>query len=447
MKHYLSWMLLVVSITIIVAGCRSKTENEQQVSQQAESLGARQTSTNNADSDNFPNAHGLPPLGWTGPVFKLSQDYPNKAPSPEQYPWSTINFKTDPERYIKAVLGYVYEGNIEVDWQLQKNPIRTWYHAPWMHWGSKGREFIHGLTRERTSKPYELSKKQTDSFRNYAVGFFNAPGGYITGRVWADHEKPDPSKSKFPIGTVTAKLLFTTATIDQVPFLENSFEWQANIQTSGSDERKPQNVRLLQLDIAVRDERANNTTGWVFGTFIYNNAASGRTPWDRMMPVGLMWGNDPGITPKMVKEGIKLKETWLNPEVNLAHYGWADRLNGPVDNPISSCLSCHATAQIPSSSPMTFGSTNKINVKLRWFRNIMAGKPFDRSSVSTDYSLQISTGILNLLESRQSKFRMLLNNRAFTKLDTETAKKIDDLSGERLVIDGKVYFPISRGED
>jgi hypothetical protein len=32
--------------------------------------------------------------------------------------------------------------------------------------------------------------------------------------------------------------------------------------------------------------------------------------------------------------------------------GWGERLNGPIDNPASACLSCHMTAQWPKSSPM-----------------------------------------------------------------------------------------------
>jgi hypothetical protein len=34
------------------------------------------------------------------------------------------------------------------------------------------------------------------------------------------------------------------------------------------------------------------------------------------------------------------------------HLGWLGRLNGPVDNPQSACLSCHGTAQSPVVSPM-----------------------------------------------------------------------------------------------
>src|SRR5262249_12495473 len=31
----------------------------------------------------FPDAHDPPPAGWNGPVFKLSQAYPQTAPAPE----------------------------------------------------------------------------------------------------------------------------------------------------------------------------------------------------------------------------------------------------------------------------------------------------------------------------------------------------------------------------
>src|SRR5262245_59546317 len=209
-----------------------------------------------------------------------------------------------------------------------------------MHYGRTGREFIHGLTRERDSRPKELHANQTDQFQNWAVGIYNDKGGYIIGQVWKDHNSPSQDGVSFPVGTVGIKLLFTAATSDQVPFLQNSKEWQANINTSlHVTDRAAQTVRLLQIDVAVRDQRANTTTGWVFGTFIYNGAAQGASPLDRMVPVGLMWGNDPDVTPSDVQsERKKIVETILNPDARplMKHYGWAGRLNGPVDNPISS---------------------------------------------------------------------------------------------------------------
>jgi hypothetical protein len=231
-------------------------------------------------------------------VFTLSQDYPATKPSPNTLPWKTINFKTKPAEYLGAVLQYCYEGNIDVDWAGQNNAVRKWYHAPWLDKGNKGREFIHGMTRERTTPALRLHPNQTSQFGAYAVGLYNPMGGYTIGQVWQDHNNPDPSKAIFPEGSVACKLIFTQATAAQVPYLSGAFEWQANAGASfTATQRSPQALRLLQIDVAVKDSRAATTTGWVFGTFNYNGNATGTRPWDKMVPVGLMWGNDATLTP------------------------------------------------------------------------------------------------------------------------------------------------------
>jgi hypothetical protein len=302
-----------------------------------------------------------------------------------------------------------------------------------------GREFIHGMTKERTSQAGELAPTQLSEFHNWAVGFYNPPGGFTIGQVWQDADDPQVSAARFPVGTVSAKLLFTQATVEEVPFLAGTFEWQGNVWKSLDDqERVPNMLRLLQIDVAVRDARADDTTGWVMGTFIYQNNAPGDTPWEKMQPVGLMWGNDPGVTPETVAGGTALQESWINPELNLKPFGWAGRLNGPVDNRISSCLSCHSTAQIPSSSNMTFRPPPRLPGALRWFRNIKAGEPFDTNAVSADYSLQISAGILNLLESR-------LPQPVPAGPRFESTRAADE-AGDFFIIDGKKYYRINRGD-
>lgn len=364
----------------------------------------------------FPDAHDPVPQGWKGVVFRLSQDYPTKIPSNEPKPWTAFDFKTQPAEYIAAVFGYVREGNEEVDWVVQDNKVRRWYHAPWMHAGANGREFIRGLTRERTTPRAEVGKgelhpSQTQCFQNWAVSFFNSPGGYQIGRIWADPWHPDATLALFPEGTVAAKLLFTTATVDQVPYLAGSLEWDANIHDLPPDDldcrdrsrRKTQRVRLLQIDLAVRDVRADTTTGWVFATLSYDGTRSSASVFDRMVPVGLMWGNDPDVTAASHAGGMRPNEGWINPGNTMPqHLGYLGRLNGPVDSPRSSCLSCHGTAQTPVRSPMTPPADATDAEIARWFRNISAGEEFDPRSVSTDYSLQIAMGIQNVREWRQS---------------------------------------------
>jgi hypothetical protein len=75
----------------------------------------------------------------------------------------------------------------------------------------------------------------------------------------------------------------------------------------------------------------------------------------------------------------------------MPHVGYQGRLNGPVDNPISSCMSCHGTGEIPSGVMVPPSGQNPA----RWFQNIKSGQPFDPGRQSTDYSLQIEVGISN----------------------------------------------------
>ena len=215
--------------------------------------------------------------------------------------------------------------------------------------------------------------------------------------------------TSFPVGTVSFKLLFTDATAAEVPYLADSVEWQAMINETGpgpdfviqnSRVSSPVPMRLLQVDIAVRDSRADGTTGWVFGTFVYNAALkqAGDTPWDRLMPVGIMWGNDPNFTPA---PGTRPAESWVNPDaVTLLttsvrnQLGYQGRVNGPVDNPMSSCLSCHMTAQ-DKPAPIMFerradtGTDPYYAARPRsdWFRNLKSTDPFKPGKNPLDYSL------------------------------------------------------------
>jgi hypothetical protein len=61
-------------------------------------------------------------------------------------------------------------------------------------------------------------------------------------------------------------------------------------------------------------------------------------PWDRVVPVGLMWGNDPNMNQEAFENGAKPEESWINPKaetirLNLGgkrpSWGWNGRLNGP----------------------------------------------------------------------------------------------------------------------
>jgi hypothetical protein len=366
----------------------------------------------------FPDFGYLPPPEqYKGPLFTLSQDYPLTRVQAKEPDFLSIPFnENDKEqnwlKYLLAVRNYCFEGNNDVDWDVRKNPVRKWYHAPWQHWGRNGREGIRGLTREATAQPGQLASTQSDKFQTYAVAFYNDVGGFTIGQVWRDHLEPNYRSIHFDVGTVVFKLLFTQASIDQVPFLNPPVEWTAYVEASDKDQtRSVQKLRLLQMDIMVRDERALriNGTGWVFGTYCYNGKVGSKNPYENLVPVGLQWGDDPDLSddvdnPKPVKTIVNrnLKETVINSSADLPpqHLGWNSRLNGPADYYASSCMSCHSTAQYPVLRYQNpdFG---KRKVKhgpgewMRWFRNLKCGEPFSENSNSTDFSLQLALGIQN----------------------------------------------------
>lgn len=248
--------------------------------------------------------------------------------------------------------------------------------------------------------------------------------------------------------------MFTDGTVDKVPFLEGSFQWLANIYSCGSNSCREQGridrtVSLLQIDVAIKDKRALKT-GWVFGTFIYDSSSQGNSVWQKMVPVGLSWGDDEAITNDLNKDGAfinkSLKETYLNKnliidksktytnEAYIKYHGLGGRLNGPVDNPISSCISCHGQAGINNQGivlPMANFRLTRQNFTIeefdKYFSDTKSGayvRDFDGNLYnSTDYSLQLSAGIRNYYQNEIFK-------NSFAKSAKFSNKTIDSLSLE-----------------
>ena len=414
-------------------------------------------------ADPWPASSDKIPPGYSGPVFKPSFLFPGAAPARVPRPWEKFDFKTEPRKYLQTVLAYVYEGMDKSTWRVQDNPVRTWYHVPWMHTGGTGREFIHGLTRERTSKPGELGPGLKRCVQNWAVGFYNPPGGVILHRIWGDGSKPpDATKADFPVGTVAAKLLFTHATPEEVPFLKGAPEWQANINDPKVRDHRGcpvigkrfvQTVRLLQFDVAVRDARADATTGWVFGTFAYNAKLGGEDPWGRLEPIGLMWGNDPDLSDQDAAKGAKPKQSIVLTTLGLKrNFGRGGRMNGPIDTKWSSCLSCHMAAQYPSgadrmTAPASMTKWSDIGC---WFRNLKPREAFGYAPIkghkcgadadkmhSQNFSLQLAVALRAYAAAYPTAMK--------AKPHPSGATKPDKLDVEGLiVIDGITTAPLHR---
>lgn len=361
----------------------------------------------------FADSREKAPADYAGPVFELSQDYPKQLPPEENLPWMKYDFKTQMPEYMAAVLDYIMDGNVEANFAGQNNANRKWFHAPWLHYGVSGREYTHGLTMERNSRPGELSYSQTKQYQNWGIGMYNPRGAYTLGQVWKDPENPNVKGVTFPEGAVSFKMLFTEAPVSEVPYLKGAPEVTANIykeSASPMPEDMPKslrNVRLLQIDVAIKDKRASET-GWVLGTFVYDGKMNNSNPWRNVKPVGVAWGNDPDVTRMKMFLGTPLKEQSLSqdPELPPQHLGWGGRLNGPVDNPNSSCMSCHSKAEWPPKDvmpPKKFEYDSK--EFMRWFSNVKGGEAYTAGSDSLDYSLQLQEGLKNHQKWKEDEAR------------------------------------------
>jgi hypothetical protein len=378
------------------------------------------------------------------PIFRLKADFPTKKPTELPAFLKTIDFQKNPRDYILAVRDYAFEGNLP-DWNPFRNRIRQWYHIPWLHPTTTGpnayppnggTEGFRGLIKEAPLSPGQLGPNQLGKdggYSVYAITLINDLAGYSMGKMWANPLDPDPKVldkrwgGGFPVGTVFAKLLFTDAPqgVDEIAFLENPLTWKAyiteNFWTSAT--RQVTDVHLLQMDIAVRDARAEGPgmTGWVFGTFVYNGQLNNPNKFMNLVPAGLMWGNDPDdrtntTSPFPVtrtKVNPKLKQTVIFDDKTLPpqHLGWNGRLNGPADLNTTSCMSCHIAAQYPAltslvpdgavpdggAKPPAQGGTD---AWMQWFQNLECATSMDPRAYSTDFSFQVAIALTNFYAAR-----------------------------------------------
>jgi len=354
---------------------------------------------------------GTIPANYAGPLFQpnLIEEAHIGAPAGTR-PWRSVDPRQATQRmpYLLALRNYAFAsaevrsltpqlttdtayidpagGTVPAAQRNQK-----WYPAPRMIYGPPNqpgaREAAHGMTLERTINANELGEN-TAPFRNYAVAYYDARGARTYARTWstatAGVDTPNLGQMKIAANSLVFKLLFSAAKATDFPsdLLAGSVEAAILPNSDGV----PVAVRLLQIDIAVKDNRAG-TTGWYFATYAFDKNAAGASPWLKMVPVGLMWGNDPN--------GAPLQESWINPAAPAyatAHLGVDGRLNGPVDNPKSACMSCHATAQAPALANMVPPASGPcLPQRANWFRDSAGTQAFGRfqpTSSTCETSLQ-----------------------------------------------------------
>jgi hypothetical protein len=363
------------------------------------------------------------PEGSTGKRFtpELIENATTNGPGAKR-PWRNFDPRIPAERlaYTLALRNYAFSSRPvrELTPQLTavsnyRDPIggtvtatlrdQRWYPAPRMTFSSPGspREPAYGMTLERTVGDGELADN-TEDFQNYAVAYYDRRGARTSRNTWKNsvpgRDVADLTQMQMATDSLVFKLLYGAARPSDFPvdILDGSLALEILPNNNATKVR----VRLLQVDIAVRDERAG-VTGWYFATYAYDRSVAGNSPWRKMVPVGLMWGNDPA--------GGTLTQTWINPAAPAyarAHLGVGGRLNGPVDNRASACMACHNTAQVPSVARIIpQGRCNVSPFKEAWFRNLSGTTAFGRftstdaacvttpvtpAPVAANYSLQLS---------------------------------------------------------
>lgn len=344
------------------------------------------------------------------------------APGTATHAWEAIPL-TSWEAYMAAVLGEIRASGLKLQGsRIVMNADAEWWIAPWMDYGDSGRERRLGLTKERDAQLHDLSPSSAQGAQVWAVGFYNREGASALGKVFADPCNPvfPTGAAAFPQKTASFKLLFTNANATQVRYLQGGPQVTAQIGPT-VPQRVARSMRLLQMDIAVKDARA--PTGWVFGTYIWKSPRAGDGLLDNLVPVGLMWGNDPAASAAQRDDFATLGETRLNPALAGVVWkgpgqswperpwpGFQGRLNGPADNRLSSCLSCHALAQWPRSIALGIvprdswasltSQTARDDLRGKYLKNVPAGAltnpveaapnlPAWGGATSLDYSMQL----------------------------------------------------------
>jgi len=351
------------------------------------------------------------------------------------------------DEYMAAILKYVREGqtddlNNKDGWRIQVDGKTRWFNVPWMAYDpTAGREYVHGTTNERTAplsefigpvhSPHamleiagesdECKKKYPWGFESWSVGYYNDYGGYAMGRAIPATGVPQmseymgspmPAGLPFPEGTVVVKVLTSTVPPECVTYLNGAPAWQVDRHKYSTDqgyqcEREVQIDHVVQMDVAVADSRS--PIGWVYGTFTYDGNTPGTTFWDHMVPLGLQWGSDPWSFPAVPhSESLPLQQTVINPGMgSYQHLGCEKRLAGPVDNPSSSCTSCHASAygvphgalnEMGTNVPPSFGFAGMCEQfsqdNANYFQNQSAPQGFPGglfpTAASLDTSLQMA---------------------------------------------------------
>ncbi|WP_143309178.1 hypothetical protein [Chitinophaga vietnamensis] len=372
----------------------------------------------------------IPPKSvYNGPLFTLNHHYPASATPFTNTPWQqALGGKpisaANALKYVEALKAYVAPAIVKFLYQHNNwnAAAEGWYQEPWT--GSR-REAIWGsyLGTRFDSGTFAGLKK---FMRTYVLTMYDKTAAATLGKIWGQTaERPlleDKSNSQFTEGSVIVKFAFSTANAKDWDDMQNALT--ISVYDTAVAFKDPhyqlRQLSFFQMDIIVKDSATSPKTGWVFSTLVYDKNAPGKTAWDKMVPLGAQWGNDPDVN-STANPGAPLQETVINPaapKYSTATLGWGGRISGPNDAAVipsavtvkgvyyknlaaSSCMSCHSSAQylmlsnlLPGPIKGNKGDTFKVFTPggtewRRWFQDNAGTTPFDKlkGQVALDYDM------------------------------------------------------------
>ena len=346
-----------------------------------------------ADPDPFAEP-ARPPAGvYDGPVFEMSAAYPDTAPAHDGlFPWQeaigggeiTVE---NAAAYGAALKAAVSPGmtTLMYDFANWNAAEAGWYNQPWL---SSIRDGIHG-TYQGSSFPAEMFPVSGLSapMTTHVLVYYDTRAAYSLGQVWGNSGMdPVPGleagSGQMLEGSLVVKPALSTADASIWPPMEGAESWPLWTSPDGKAPVALFDAQFFQFDIVVKDSVSAPKSQWVYMTLVYDKDAAGETNWDKMVPLGVMWGNDPDVDSPMACDYLPpetncppLSETWINPDAPIyakETLGWGGRLSGPNDGAVdinarvlqpdgssqpyvgryamSSCMGCHGSASYEMGS-------------------------------------------------------------------------------------------------
>jgi hypothetical protein len=318
------------------------------------------------------------------PNMKVLQDYKIALDRNNMATPSNQQARQAAEDWLLKIQSYVYEDmnnqdptNPDNNFRLSndKNTVRgsRWTHMPWLHTPivttpsnpGRGRECIWGMTREVDMRgplnEYPIISGQENIGQNWGVAIYNEPASSVFNQLFSKGKSIELPKGTqatldFPVGSVVAKLLFTSANVSgtkaEGAFMVHGFINNGGkpiLKIGGDERRSLTNLYHVQMDVMYKFGPKQDD--WIFGTFAYKHDADKAKYWQGMYPIGVQFGVKHGesiiLDPEFGPNGYISPEHSVSPMQSKAN-NLKRRLNGPADNPISSCFQCHARAQWPT---------------------------------------------------------------------------------------------------